>query len=178
MKAITRVFLVLLGLLMIGTGIFLLLATFLPLGGYGTHILKLYGQTVLLYAGGALALAGLIPLLLGSSRPQQKKPEALLRVGEFGEVYITLNALENMVLRVVQRMRGIRDSSRSVAYTPHGLVVYLKVKVLPDQNLPELTGELQNNVKNYLEESTGMFVNEVRVSVENIILDQVPVKVK
>lgn len=101
-----------------------------------------------------------------------------MRVGEFGEVYITLSALENMVLRVVQRTRGIRDSSRSVIHTPQGLVVYLRVKVLPDQNLPDLTGELQNSVKTYLEESTGMFVNEVRVSVESIILDQVPVKVK
>lgn len=179
MKAITRVILVLLGLLMMGTGLFLLLSTFAPLGGYGAHILELYGQTVLLYAGGALALAGLILLLLGFSRPQQQqKPEALLRVGEFGDVYITLSALENMVLRVVQRMRGIRDSSRSVTHSPEGLVVYLKVKVVPDQNLPDLTEELQSSVKKYLEESTGMFVSTVRVSVENIILDQVPVKVK
>jgi hypothetical protein len=178
MKAIRRVFLVILGLLMMGTGIFFLLATFLPLGGYGTGILDLYGQTVLLYAGGALAVAGLIPLLLGFSPPHQKRPEALLQTGEFGEVRITLNALENMVLRVVQQMRGIRDSSRRVVYTPHGLVVYLQVKVLPDQKLPDLTGELQSNVKNYLEEITGIIVSEVKVNVENIILDQVPVKVK
>ncbi len=178
MKAMTRLLLILLGLLMIGTGIFLLLATIMPLGGYGAQILKLYGRTVLLYAGGALVPAGLIPLLLGFSRPQRKKPETLLRVGEFGEVYITLSALENMVLRVVQRTRGVRDSSRSVIYTPQGLMVYLRVKVLPDQNLPDLTGELQSSVKTYLEESTGMFVSEVRVSVESIILDQAPVKVK
>lgn len=69
MKAMTRLVLILLGLLMIGTGIFLLLATVMPLGGYGAHILKLYGRTVLLYAGGALVPAGLIPLLLGFSRP-------------------------------------------------------------------------------------------------------------
>ena len=65
-----------------------------------------------------------------------------------------------------------------MTYTPQGLVVYLHVKVLPDQKLPDLTSELQNNVKNYLEETTGIIVNEVIVSVENIILDQVPVKVK
>ena len=101
-----------------------------------------------------------------------------MQAGEFGEVNITLAALENMVLRVVQQMRQVRDSSRRVEYTPHGLVVYLKVKVLPDQKLPGLTAELQNNVKNYLEEIAGIAVSEVKVKVENIILDQVPVKVK
>ncbi len=177
MKAIRRLLLVILGLLMIGTGIFLLLASFYPLGRYGIYILGLYGQTVPLYAGGALSLIGLIPFILGVS-PSKKKPEAVLQTGALGEVRITLHALENMVLRVVQQMRGIRDSSRRVIYTPQGLVVYLHVKVLPDQKLPDLTGELQNNVKNYLEEITGIIVSEVKVNVENIILDKVPVKVK
>ncbi len=170
--------LVILGLLMMGTGIFLLLALVLPLGGYGARILHFGGQTALLYAGGALVVAGLIPLLLGSAPDRRKKPEALMQAGEFGDVHITLDALENMVLRVVQQMREVRDSNRRVEHTPQGLVVYLKVKVLPDQKLPGLTGELQANVKSYLEETTGINVSEVKVRVENIILDQVPVKVK
>lgn len=177
MKAIRRVLLVILGLLIIGTGVFLLLATFQPAGRPGANLLKLYGQTALLSVGGALAVIGLILLLLGIS-PLQKKAAAVLQTGELGEVRITMDALENMVLRVVQQMRGIRDSSRKVVYTPHGLVVYLHVKVLPDQKLPDLTGELQYKVKNYLEEITGIIVSEVKVDVENIILDQVPVKVK
>ena len=178
MQTMRRIVLAILGLMMTGTGIFLLLATFLPLGGYGAGILTLYGSTVLLYAGGALTAAGIIPLLLGFSAPRQKRPEAPLQKGEFGDVGVTLHALENMVLRVVQQVRGIRESSRNVSYTEKGLVVRLQVKVLPDQKLPELTGELQGKVKQYLEEITGLVVSEVNVKVENIILDQVPVKVK
>ncbi len=178
MEAIRRVLLVLLGLLVLGTGIFLLGAIYMPLGGYGSGLLGLYGRNALLYAGGALTVAGLIPILIGFSSPPRPKPDTLLHVGEFGEVSITLSALENMVLRVLQQVRGIRDSSRSVARTPQGLVVYLVVRVLPDQNLPELAGELQRQVKEYLEEITGIIVSEVKVKVENIILDQVPVKVK
>lgn len=167
-----------LGLLMVGTGILLLLAISLPLGGYGAQILSLYGKTALLYAGGAMAVAGLIPLLLGFSPAQERRPEALLQRGECGEVHITLLALENMVLRVVQQIRGIRDSSRRVSCTPNGLVVYLRVKVLPDRKLPDLAAELQEKIKSYLEEITGIAVSEVKVKIENIILDQVPVKVK
>lgn len=178
MEAIRRVLLVLLGLLVMGTGIFLLAAIYMPFGGYGSGLIELYGRNALLYAGGALTVAGLIPILIGFSSPPRPKPETLLQVGEFGEVRITLSALENMVLRVVQQVRGIRDSSRSVAHTPHGLVVYLTVKVLPDQNLPDLSAELQRKVKEYLEDITGIIVNEVKVKIENIILDQAPIKVK
>ncbi|HOA35308.1 MAG TPA: alkaline shock response membrane anchor protein AmaP [Bacillota bacterium] len=177
MKAVRRLLLVILGLLMIGTGFFLLLEIFYPLGRLSAIFPGFYRQDVVFYAGGALLLLGFIPLVLGVS-PSKKKPETVLQTGALGEVRISLLALENMVLRVVQQMRGIRDSSRRVTYTPQGLVVYLHVKVLPDQKLPDLTSELQNNVKNYLEETTGIIVNEVIVSVENIILDQVPVKVK
>jgi len=177
MTAIRRLLLVVLGLLMIGTGFFLMLETIYPHGRLGLHLPAFHEQPAFLYTGGALLLLGFIPLLLGTS-PSKKKPEAVLLTGPLGEVRISLLALENLVLRVVQQMREIRDSSRRVLYTPQGLVVYLHVRVLPDHKLPDLTAELQNSVKNYLEDITGIIVKEVKVSVENIILDQVPVKVK
>lgn len=177
MKSIRRVLLIILGVLMMGTGIFVLLATFQPLGRAGAYLSGNYGQTALLSVGAVLMITGLIPLLTGIF-PPKKQPGTVLQAGELGEVRITLIALENMVLRVIQQSRGIRGSRRKVVSTPQGLVVYLQVKVLPDQNLPELTGELQGRVKNYLEEITGIIVSEVKVNVENIILDQVPLKVK
>lgn len=177
MKSIRRALLIILGVLVTGTGIFLLLATTHPIGRAGYYLMHNYGQTFLFSVGGALAVIGLIPLLFGIF-PPKKQPGTVLQTGELGEVRITLNALENMVLRVVQQTKGIRGSSRRVVSTPHGLVVYLQVKVAADQNLPDLTGELQREIKDYLEQITGIVVSEVKVNVENIILDQVPLKVK
>ncbi|HOB28345.1 MAG: alkaline shock response membrane anchor protein AmaP [Dethiobacteria bacterium] len=177
MKSIRRVLLIVLGVLIMGTGIFLLLATVHPLGGTGLYLMHRYGQTVLLLVGGALTVIGLILLLMGIF-PSKKQPETVLQTGDLGEVRITLNALENMVLRVVQQKKEIRGSKRKVVSTPRGLVVYLQVKVAADQNLPELSSELQRDVKNYLEEITGIVVSEVKVNIENIILEQVPLKVK
>lgn len=177
MKFIRRALLIVAGLLVTGTGIFLLLTPAHPIGEIGYHLMHRYDSNVLLFGGGALALLGLIPLLLGIF-PPGKPPETLLQQGDLGEVRITLNALENMVLRVVQRTKEVRGSNRRVLATPQGLVVSLQIRVAADQNLPALTEELQKEIKEYLEGVTGMLVGEVRVKVEDIIIDQVPLKVK
>ncbi len=177
MKSFLRAFLVIVFLLITGTGIFLMLAPTHPIGEIGYYLMHNYGETFLLAVGGALALIGLVSLLI-SLFPAKKQPGTVLQNGEFGEVRITLSALENMVLRVVQQVRGVRGSSRRVDATPQGLVVYLQLKVAADQNLPDLTGELQRKIKEYLEESTGIIVSEVRINVQSVVLDQVPLKVK
>ena len=177
MKFIRRALLAVVGLLLTGTGIFLLLAPFHPIGEIGYNLMRHYDEKILLLAGGALALIGLIPLLLGIFSPG-KRPETVLQRGDLGEVNITLNALENMVLRVVQRTKGVRGSRRRVLATPQGLTVTLGIRAAADENLPALTEELQKKIKEYLEGVTGIAVAEVRVKVEDIIIDQVPLKVK
>lgn len=177
MSFIRRALLVIVGLLLTGTGIFILLATAHPIGWAGYYLAQHFEEVVLLFAGGALGLLGLILLVVGFF-PPKKEPEALVYSGDLGAVHVTRVALENMVLRVVQQTKGVRGSSRRVLATPQGLVVNLEIKVAVDQNLPDLTGALQKEIKDYLEEITGIIVSEVKVKVENIILDQVPMKVK
>jgi uncharacterized alkaline shock family protein YloU len=72
----------------------------------------------------------------------------------------------------VQQTQGIKDVSRQVSFTPDGLVVRVKIRVMPDVPLPGLINELQSKTKEYLEEITGIVVHEVKVMVENIIVDQ------
>ncbi|HHW74769.1 MAG TPA: Asp23/Gls24 family envelope stress response protein, partial [Firmicutes bacterium] len=67
---------------------------------------------------------------------------------------------------------------RRVLATPQGLTVTLGIRAAADENLPALTEELQKKIKEYLEGVTGIAVAEVRVKVEDIIIDQVPLKVK
>lgn len=177
MKFIRRAFLVILGLLLTGTGFYAVLVTFYPLGSVGRYLVQHLEQIHLLFAGGIVALIGLILLVVGFL-PAKKQPEALVQADELGEVRVTREALENMVLRVVQRTKEVRGSYRSVQATPQGLAVHLEIKVAVDQNLPDLTGALQKEIKEYLEEITGILVSEVRIKVENIILEQVPLKVR
>jgi uncharacterized alkaline shock family protein YloU len=176
-KVLARLVLVLLGLLLIGTGLYILaVSADLDLAG-GAALAGLADKPVLAAIGAGFLLAGLILISLGFRSPK-KTPGTVLQVSEFGEIRIAIVAIENMVLRVVQQNKGVRDISRRVFATPQGLVINMRLRVVPDLQLPDLISELQGKVKSHIEEITGIFVQEVKVMVENIVLDQVPVKVK
>jgi hypothetical protein len=173
-----RLLLVLLGLLMVAAGVLCLALGFdlVPEPGLGTSLMVLAGAPVVAAVGGGLILFGVILLALGFRSTKKPAPETVLQTSEHGEVRIAIIAIENMVLRVVQQTQGVKDGGRRVYSSPEGLVVQIKIRVMPDLELPGLITELQEKVKGYLEQVTGIVVHEVKVLVENIILDQVPAK--
>ncbi len=172
MKTLARILLVIVGLLLIGGALFLLAAAFNLIPQYCAGLLNWAGQNLLLIGGGAAALIGLILLALGLRSPAKKVGNAVLKGSEFGEVLISIAAVENMVLRVIQQTQGIKDVARKVTYGPEGLLVSVQISVMPDLSIPDLVGELQGKIKSYLEEITGILVQEVKVKVDNIITDQ------
>ncbi len=172
MKAFARFIAVLLGLVFIGGALFLLAVNFNLLPGLMIDLPAWVDETVLLAAGSVLLLLALILLALGLRSKRSKESNAVLKGSEFGEVLISINALENMVLRVVQKTQGIKDVSRQVSYTPEGLVVKVIIRVMPDITMPDLIKDLQSKIKEYLEDISGIIVQEVKVVVENIVLDQ------
>ena len=144
--------------------------------GYGTNLVEILDRPVLAAAGAGLILVAVLLLSLGMRSSKPVLPDTVLQTSEYGEIRIAIVAIENMVLRVVQQTQGVKDNGRRVSYSPDGLIIQVKIKVMPDLELPELVNGLQVRVKNYVEEITGIIVHEVRVLVENIILDQVPLK--
>jgi len=46
-------------------------------------------------------------------------------------------------------------------------LIFIKTIVMPDINIPALLEDIQLKVKKSVEETTGIVVNEVKVSVEN-----------
>jgi hypothetical protein len=171
MKAVIRIILVFLGLVFIGSALFLAAVNYNLLPGLPVYLPAWATETIILATGSVLLLLALIFLALGL-RSKKKIGNAVLKGSEFGEVMISITAIENMVLRVVQQTQGIKDVNRNVRYTPDGLVVKMRIRVMPDVSLPGLINELQSKTKEYLEEITGIVVHEVKVMVENIITDQ------
>jgi uncharacterized alkaline shock family protein YloU len=172
MKIVIRLILVFLGLLFIGAALFLAALNFNLLPGLHVPLPMWVDETVLLATGSVVLLLALIFLSLGMRSGKKKISNAVLKGSEYGEVLVSIPAIENMVLRVIQQTQGIKDVSRQVAYTPDGLVVKIRIKVMPDVTLPDLIGSLQSKTKEYLEEVTGITVSEVKVTVDNIIMDQ------
>ncbi len=173
MKAVIRFFAVFIALLLIGAALFLVIINYNVIPGLAeTVILPAWAEeNVILVAAAGLLLIALILLASGFS-PSKKPGSATLKSSEYGEVLISVSAVENMVLRIVQQTKGIKDVSRDVRFTSNGLVVNMKISAMPDVSLPDVIEELQAKTKEHLEEITGISVHEVKVLVDSVNMDQ------
>ncbi len=175
MKFFARAIFIIMGLVFVGAGLYLLAVGINLIDG-GTYLASYQGVPVLAVVGGGVIVMGAAAMSLGLQPPREKPPSSILQTSEYGEIRITITAIENMVLRVVQQTQGVKDNGRKASYSPDGMIIYVKIKVMPDLQIPSLVGEMQEKIKHYLEDITGILVHEVKVMVENIILDQAPIK--
>ncbi len=175
-KFLIRLAAVLLGIALLAEGIFIIAISpqLLPLLWTSFKLGAAEAYPAALAIGGIDIAVSLYLLLAIGFRSSRKPAETVMQYSELGEVRISIAAIENMVLRVTQRQEAVKESSRKVVNTPQGLLIYLKAKVLPDLNVPDLASELQQSIKNYLEEITGIKVAEVKVLVENIVSEYTP----
>ncbi len=175
MKTLARVIMVFVALILIGAALFLLAVKYNLVPGLALYLPGWAGEEVVLGVVAALVLIALILLILGF-RKSKGPGNAVLKGSEYGEVAISIPAIENIVLRVVQQIQGLKDVSRQVSFTQDGLIITVKIRVMPDVSMPGLTSELQSKIKEYVEEITGITVHEVKVMVENIVTEQAPSK--
>ena len=73
-------------------------------------------------------------------------------------------------MKILKKMIVQMKMVRSVVFPePDGGVrIRLKVTILPDVPMPELTQNIQGKVKEYVEELSGIAVKEVQVYIENL----------
>lgn len=173
MRAVARILMVFIALVLIGGALFLALINYDLIPGLReTLVIPAWaGENVMIAGMAVFALIAII-LLAFSFRPAKKTTDAVLKSGEHGEVVISIAAVEEMVLRIVQQIDGIKDISRKVLFTNEGFIINIKIGVKPDVALPGLISDLQARTKEYVEEITGIKVLEVKVTVENLNTEQ------
>lgn len=98
----------------------------------------------------------------------RERETTLISAGELGNVNITLDALDKLVRKVAAQQEGVTRVSTKLKTLENELHIFLNVKVKPDRPLPQLTKDLQNIVKSYIEDTTGVNINEVKVLVDSI----------
>lgn len=122
-----------------------------------------------------LSIVGLVAAvaILVVSMRRGECVETILQQGPLGEVRICFKALENLVLKAAREIKGVRETKTRLVSTDNGLVVYLRAVTYPDQNIPQITAELQAAVKAYVESTTGIGVSEIKVMIENVVTDAI-----
>lgn len=111
---------------------------------------------------------GLSLVFLLSGVKSEKNKKAISKFNNSGEVRISLNTIESITLAAARKLNGVKDTKAYVAKDGDNVSILVKTVVLSDINIPTLLEEIQIAVKKSVEDTSGIKVNTVRVSVENI----------
>lgn len=130
-----------------------------------------HGDVRFALAGAVLLLLAVVMLIFSMRR--NAAPETLLQAGPLGEVRICFTTIETLVLKAAREIKGVRDINTRVVEKPAGLVIFLRATALAGQNIPQLAARLQEAVKEYVENTAGSHVAEVKVMIENVASESV-----
>jgi len=131
-----------------------------------TNVLADRGLTVLLFII-ELVFFGLSLMFLLSGVKSDKDKKYISKYNNVGETRISLNTIESIALAASRKLGGVKDNKAYVKKQGENVVIFIKTIVMPDINIPALLEDIQMKVKKSVEETTGIGVNEVKVSVEN-----------
>lgn len=84
-----------------------------------------------------------------------------------GDVSITVPAVNVIIMKAVKKVQGVRDIRPSVSEGVDGLVVKLHMMINPDHPVPEMSRQVQEVVRQQLEETGGLKVSQVRILVDD-----------
>ena len=122
-----------------------------------------------------LAGCGLVLLLIsiklvfaGKGKKAEVRPaSALMKQNEFGGTFISLEALDTMVQKHCRAQQRVRDCHTTLNSSAEGVTIGIRLTVLPDTDVVTLTSELQQSLKEYIENLTGISVREIGILIEN-----------
>lgn len=89
----------------------------------------------------------------------------VLLPGEHGNVRISYETIEQLANRTGKSIRGVQDFTTRIRTSSSGIVLYTRVRALPDIEFPRMTEEIQNAVKTYIEHTAGVHVEQIIVNI-------------
>ena len=124
----------------------------------------LWQRAVMVVAALALCYAGLrgISLLFRSS----KEKGFVLQHTEYGDLSISMSAMENMVKKCVDSHNELKVSNTRIQHARDGIIVSIRISLGNGVNIPLTVSALQKQIKQYITSCSGVDVKEVRVMVE------------
>lgn len=117
---------------------------------------------------GALVLFLISLRFLFFRRGASKEPQAITHKTEHGDVRISLQTLENLADRAARLVKGVSDLKTKVRPSEAGIRIAIRVSVDPDLDIPQITTSVQQKVKDYVESTAGITVQNVAVYVNDI----------
>lgn len=114
-----------------------------------------------------IVIFGIWALLSAVQRPLPV--QTVVQTTPLGEIRISRQALENMVIRAAHQVHGLRDVRPVLRCLPEGVAIFLQASTAPEMAVPEVTAQVQEKVRSYIEELAGVQVLEIRILVDNVV---------
>jgi molybdenum cofactor biosynthesis enzyme MoaA len=125
----------------------------------------------LITLGTALIMLGISFRLLLAGRTSKKPVSTILKTTDLGMIRVSVNTLDTLTQKAVRSFQDVKEvKSMILPEQDGGVRVQLKVTILPDVHMPELTQNIQIRVKEYVEELSGITVKEVQVYIDNLTI--------
>lgn len=109
-------------------------------------------------------------LLLAGIRTQRIK-DTIVHHTDMGDVHISLDAIKNLVEKTARHTRGVRGVKVRVHHDGKGLKVTLHAVISPENNVPNVSEEIQKRVNEYIKNTVGIQLIDVQIIVEDISND-------
>ncbi|MBW4081807.1 alkaline shock response membrane anchor protein AmaP [Paenibacillus sp. S150] len=87
---------------------------------------------------------------------------------EYGDIQISMETIENLSLKAAGKVKGIRDLKSRIRVSQAGLEIMIRAVVDGEASLPLLTNEVQRQVHDFVQETTGIPVADVSVYIANL----------
>lgn len=156
-------------ILLIGVGVFVFGSGLFPFkldAALLENNMVLWKRAVLIAAAAAMILLGAHGILLLFGKGKDKG--FVMKQTDFGEVSISLKALEGMVKKCVEAQDNVTLQRVNIEREKgqDGVRIDLKVLVRAGVEIPRVVGRLQNSVRHYVTSCSGVEVSQVSVMVE------------
>ena len=130
----------------------------------------------LLIIAAALYCAWSVYLIVNalSRKPRIDKSSVSLQSGETGSVRVSIAALDTLVKEAVNNVRGVGDIKTYIINHEDSITVKIEMELLSDEHIPNVTMLMQRDIKNFIEEYSGIAVREVSIMVLAIKIPEKP----
>ena len=144
----------------------LLSAKILPQEYWQQGLSLIYGRWEAALIGGVFFLVS-IRLLLAGLR-SRRGPSKIVHQTEMGVVEISIGAVEDLIAKTARHTRGVRDAKVNIKQLGDEVKVDMRIVVGPEYNIPKVAAEIQTRTQEYLKNTVGLTMAEVRILVNDI----------
>lgn len=115
-----------------------------------------------------LVFLSLNVFFLTSGIKNNKSSKYMCTENDSGIVRISSNAIENVAHSLSKRFQGVKDAKARAYFKKDKVNIVVKLSVMPDVHVPNLCKSIQDRIKDSVEISMDLVVQEVNVSVDSV----------